>query len=50
MGFAYLYEGNGAVKKRGTMLGLETYVTAGNMLMIFCTSCGFVAKSFLIEK
>lgn len=50
MHIAYLYEGTGIIKKPGKTLGITSYTGAGNMLMIVCKSCGFVAKSFAIGK
>jgi len=48
MGFTYLYDKGGAVKKKGKMLGMDAFTGIGNMLMITCRGCGMVAKSFAI--
>ncbi|HEY1039868.1 MAG TPA: hypothetical protein VGF30_10710 [Bacteroidia bacterium] len=50
MGFTYLYEGSGEVKKQTKVLGMIAYQGIGNMLMITCRKCGMVAKSFVIAK
>jgi len=49
MGFTYLYDQGGIVKKQGTVLGMLSYTGLGDMLMITCRTCGFVAKSFVIK-
>lgn len=50
LGFTYLYESSGTVKKHSKVLGMNAYSGIGNMLMITCRTCGFVVKSFLISK
>jgi hypothetical protein len=50
MDISYLYDGSGAVKKRKTALGMTGYTGSGNMLMIVCKNCGFLAKSFVIAR
>ncbi len=50
MGITYLYESGGAVKKHGKILGMDSYTGLGNLLMITCRACGFVAKSFVIAR
>lgn len=50
MGITYIFEGSGAVKKQGTLLGMASYTGVGNLLMITCRKCGFVAKSFLVGR
>ncbi|HNL66959.1 MAG TPA: hypothetical protein PKK76_00455 [Leptospiraceae bacterium] len=50
MAFGYLFEGTGAVKKKGSLLGLDAFSGVGNMIMIVCQGCGFVAKSFVIAR
>jgi rubredoxin len=50
MAFGYPFEGTGAVKKKGSLLGLDAFSGVGNMIMIVCQGCGFVAKSFVIAR
>lgn len=50
MGIVHMYEKSGIVKKKGTALGMDSYTGLGNVLMIACRGCGFIAKSFLINR
>lgn len=50
MGIAYMYETEGIVKKKGTTLGMTSYSPSGNLLLIMCKSCGFVAKTFGVPR
>ncbi|MBL8021677.1 MAG: hypothetical protein JNM27_18540 [Leptospirales bacterium] len=50
MGITYVYEAGGIVKNQGTLLGMKSYTGVGNLLLIACRKCGFVAKSFLIGR
>jgi rubredoxin len=50
MAFGYLFEKSGIVKTNTTVLGMSAFTGVGNMLLITCRACGFVAKSFVIKK
>jgi len=50
MDISYVYEGGGAVKKQTTVMNFTGYQGMGNLLLITCKGCGFVAKTFLIGR
>ena len=50
MAISYLYESGGIVKKHSKVLGMSAFTGLGNVLMIVCRKCGFIAKSFAIAK
>ena len=50
MGIAYVHDNKGAVKKKGKTLGMDSFTPTGNLLLIMCKQCGFVAKSFGVPR
>jgi hypothetical protein len=50
MGITFIFDGSGALKKKGTLLGMDAYTPVGNILNITCRGCGLIAKSFAVAR
>jgi len=50
MGITFIYDNSGALKKKGSLLGMDSYSAIGNVLNITCRGCGFIAKSFAVAR
>lgn len=50
MGITFVYDNSGALKKKGTLLGMDAYTPIGNVLNITCRGCGCIAKSFAVAR
>ena len=50
MDLAYVHDAAGAVKTVTKVLGMQAYKGVGNLLIICCRKCGFVAKSFAVGR
>lgn len=50
MEFGYQVGGDGSIQQPATFLGMETFKGYKDVLMIICVNCGFVAKSFAVER
>ncbi len=50
MGITFIYEGTGALKKKGTLVGMDAYTAVGTVPNITYRGCGFIAKSFAVAR